>query len=136
MGGRGTVVKIVPRGRKFPGKFPESYLLLGSQISSRISGNLDLGQAVTGPQLHCDTGRLLFYEQLFLLLSDLTFSSSVPLPPLAAPVACSLCVRQGTHTTVMQLKRRIQLGASSTQAIADGPCPKLEPDENSMWTVP
>ena len=34
----------MPRDRKFPEKFPETYFLMGSQISSRISRNLRLGQ--------------------------------------------------------------------------------------------
>ena len=37
----------VLRDHKFPGKFPESYILTASQISSRISGNLHQGQTAT-----------------------------------------------------------------------------------------
>ena len=35
--------KTVRRDRKFPGKFPESYIFTASQISSRISRNVQLG---------------------------------------------------------------------------------------------
>ena len=34
------LLRKVPRDRRFPGKFPESYILTGSHISIGISGNL------------------------------------------------------------------------------------------------
>ena len=39
MGNSMKLLRTVPRDRRFPGKFPESYILTGSHISSGISGN-------------------------------------------------------------------------------------------------